>query len=647
MALVRIAIFAAYFYFMDKNAVIGLLLIGVMLIAYTYYNAPSEEEIQARKAAEEQVDAKSSEEDLGLGEADLSDPEGRAEVAEVDSAAAAELASQYGEELKRKYGSLAANAKGEEELITLRNEHFEVSFSNKGGVPVKARLLNYKTYGGDELELLREGSQSMGYEFVYPSLGRLHTSEFYFQSSAPGRSQVSGEDKVSLTYTLDAGDGRKLVNTYTIRGNSFDVEMESRMLGMGSIFTEPRLIWELAGGSFEKSIDNERNNSTIFYKEVGKGRDYLSETGDDEERLERRLEWVAFKQNFFSAILMRPEGEEGGPSLARGAELRSRPFSTENDGDSLTQYYFAALQLEDSERFQARLFLGPNDYRTLRSYGMETDKIINLGWGIFGWVNRFLVIPIFDWLQQTGMSYGLIILILTLIIKFILVPLTWKNYLSSARMRVLKPEIDALNEKYKDAEPMKKQQATMELYRKTGVSPFAGCLPMLIQLPILYAMFRFFPNAIQLRHESFLWADDLSSYDSIATLPFSIPAYGDHVSLFTLLMAMSTLAYTVFNSSNMPTQSQPGMPNMKVIMYIFPFMMLFFFNSFASSLSYYYFLANLTSLLQMWFIKRFLIDEEKIKAKIAENKKKRGKMPKSRFQKKLEEMSKQRGIQPK
>jgi YidC/Oxa1 family membrane protein insertase len=412
---------------------------------------------------------------------------------------------------------------------------------------------------------------------------------------------------------------------------------------MGGIVTDAKLTWELSGRRLEKSVDAERNNSTIFYKEEAGSRDYLSETGDDDETLEEPLDWVAFKQNFFSAILMK---QEGGAPFGKNAKLETRHYDEETAGDTLTQYYFAEIPIPDASDFNARLFLGPNDYKTLRAYGMEIDKTINLGWGIFGWVNRFLVIPIFDWLENFGVSYGIIILILTLIIKTILAPLTWKNYLSSARMRVLKPEIDALNEKHKDAEPMKKQQATMELYRKTGVSPFAGCLPMVVQLPILYAMFRFFPNAIQLRQESFLWADDLSSYDSIASLPFEIPFYGDHVSLFTLLMAVSTFAYTMMNSSNMPTQSQPGMPNMKVIMYIFPFMMLFFFNSFASGLSYYYFLANLISLIQMFLIKKFLIDEDKIKAKIDENKKKRGKMGKSKFQKKLEEMAKQKGIKP-
>src|SRR5690606_19010912 len=251
------------------------------------------------------------------------------------------------------------------------------------------------------------------------------------------------------------------------------------------------------------------------------------------------------------------------------------------------------------------------------------------------------VIPIFNFLDGFNLGYGIIILLLTVIIKVVLFPLMYKNYLSSAKMRVLKPDIDAMNEKLKDADPMKKQQATLDLYRKTGVNPMAGCIPMIIQMPILYAMFRFFPSSIELRHESFLWADDLSSYDSILNLPFEIPLYGAHVSLFTLLMAASTFFYTMMNQSNMPTTSQPGMPNMKIIMYMFPVMMLFFFNSFASGLSYYYLLANVLSIGQMVVIKEYFINEEKIRAKIDVNKEKKKSAKKSRFQQKLEEISKQ------
>jgi len=501
-------------------------------------------------------------------------------------------------------------------------------------------LKQFNTYDSLPLVLFDDENQKFGFEFVYPSLGKFNSSDFYFTSST-GKPSVSGEETTQITYTLALDGGRKIENIYTVTGNTYDVGYETRFNNVSGIITEPKLIWELSARHIEKGIESERTKSSIFYKEQDSGRDYLSETGSDDAVVdEAPLEWVAFKQNFFSTILI------GNQPFGKGAQLESHPYEEEND--SLTQFYSAIIPLNaDGQAFSGRLFIGPNDYRVLKDYGYEIDKVINLGWGIFGWVNKYLVITIFDWLEHTGLSYGIIILILTLIIKMILMPLTWKNYLSSAKMRVLKPEIDVLNEKNKDADPMKKQQATMELYRKTGVSPFAGCLPMLIQLPILYAMFQFFPSSIQLRHEPFLWADDLSAYDSIASLPFYIPFYGDHVSLFTLLMCVSTLIYTVYNSNNMPTQTQPGMPNMKVIMYIFPFLMLFFFNQFASGLSYYYFLANVISIFQMILIKRFFIDEEKIKLQIAENKKKKAKLGKSRFQQKLEDMAKQRGLNAK
>lgn len=624
---------------MDKNSVIGLVLIGLLLIGYTLYQAPNEAQIAAERRAADSLAALALEKGMEQKAA-----EGTAllESAAVDTTVEDSAAlAQKNLILSTKYGALAPAVEGSESLQVIETDLLKLTFSTKGGIPIRAELLNYSTYKGDPLILFDEHNSKLGIEFTYPSIGKFNSSDFYFTQSA-SKSKVSGEESTTLTYTLALPGGRKIENVYTISGDKYDIAYETRMNDMAGIVTNPKLIWELSARHIEKGIEAERNVSSIFFKEQGSGRDYLSETGEDDDIIEDApLEWVAFKQNFFSTIFI------GDQPFGKGTKLETRPYEEEND--SLTQYYFAEIPLAEADirPIAGRFFIGPNDYRVLKNYGYELDDIINLGWGIFGWVNKYIVILIFDWLEDTGLSYGIIILILTLIIKMALSPLTWKNYLSSAKMRVLKPEIDELNEKHKDADPMKKQQATMELYRKTGVSPFAGCLPMLVQLPILYAMFRFFPSSIQLRHEPFLWADDLSAYDSIASLPFTIPFYGDHVSLFTLLMAASTMIYTIYNSANMPTQTQPGMPNMKVIMYIFPFMMLFFFNSFASGLSYYYFLANVISIIQMIAIKRFFIDEEKIKLQIAENKKKKGKAGKSRFQQKLEEMAKQRGLNAK
>jgi YidC/Oxa1 family membrane protein insertase len=308
------------------------------------------------------------------------------------------------------------------------------------------------------------------------------------------------------------------------------------------------------------------------------------------------------------------------------------------EGEIYTDDYYANLTLPAQSVSNYTFYFGPNQQEYLETYNNDMESIVNLGWGIFRWVNQIMIQPMFDLLRGTGLGMGLIILLVTLFVKIIITPLTYKNYKSSAKMRVLKPEIDKINEKYVDKkDPMKKQKETMALYKATGVNPMAGCLPMIIQMPILLAVFRFFPSSIHLRHESFLWADDLSSFDSVWDFGFNIPMYGDHMSLFAILMAISTLFYTIMNSSQMNT-SQPGMPNMKIIMYFFPVMMLVFFNSYSAGLSYYYLCGNLMNMAIMWAIKRYMIDEDKILLQLAENKKKPKKQ--SAFQKRLEDMSK-------
>jgi YidC/Oxa1 family membrane protein insertase len=366
---------------------------------------------------------------------------------------------------------------------------------------------------------------------------------------------------------------------------------------------------------------------------VNDDRDYLSNTKDEEKDLDGRTNWVAFKQDFFSVALVSDAG-----FASSGSEIGITAMT-----DSVhNKRYLAKLAFEAEPAANVslpmRLYLGPNHYNTLRRTGIpQFDRIIDLGWGIFGWMNRFLVIPIFNFLGRFHLSYGIIILVLTIAIKLLLMPLTYRNQRSSARMKALRPEMDAINEKFKDGDPLKKQQATMDLYRKAGVNPAAGCVPMLIQLPVLYAMFRFFPASIELRQQKFLWADDLSSFDSVLQLPFTIPAYGDHVSLFTLLMCISTIVYSVINQKQMPAQQ--GMPSMKLMIYLFPIMMLFFMNNFSSGLSYYYLLANLISILQMTVLSRWFIDEKKMRAELLENMKKPRK--KSRWQQRLEELQKQ------
>jgi len=374
-----------------------------------------------------------------------------------------------------------------------------------------------------------------------------------------------------------------------------------------------------------------------------KGLDYLSEASDDDDVAEEDIKWVSFKQSYFSSILK--------PSKSFGKEGTSFKINNYKEGDkkiySHLKDYKASmnLNLEDASNINLSFnwFFGPNDFNVLKSYESGYDDIINFGWGLFRWINIYAVDPIFTLFNSTGMGIGLSILFLTLVLKLILMPIQWKMYVSSAKMRILKPEIDELNAKFPDkADAMKKQVEMMALYKESGASPLAGCIPMLIQMPILLAVFRFFPASFEMRQKSFLWADDLSSFDSIYDLGMNIWPYGDHVSLFTLLMSATTLVYTWLNSSNTVQPQQPGMPNMKVIMYIFPIMMIFIFNDYAAGLTYYYFISTLISILLMVAIKNFFVDEEKLKAKMAAKKLEKSTTvkKKSKFQERLEAMQK-------
>ena len=382
------------------------------------------------------------------------------------------------------------------------------------------------------------------------------------------------------------------------------------------------------------------NGSAIYYKYDQDDVDYLSDNEEEEESLPTKVKWVSFKQRFFSMSLIADQ------SFLNG-EIRQFLQPSRDPKYELTMSTALAIPANNTQNmdFGMRMYIGPNQFKKLKSFGLELERQIPIGWSFFllAWINEYIVINVFDWLGHWGWNYGIVILILTVLLKVILFPIAYKTYVSSAKMRVLKPEIDEINEKFKGKDAVKKQQATMDLYKKAGVNPLAGCVPMLLQMPILFAIFRFFPSSIELRQQPFLWAHDLSTYDSILDLPFDIPFYGDHVSLFTLLMTISTLIYTKVNNDMMGSSSSQ-MPGMKTMMYLMPVMFLGIFNNYASGLSYYYFLANMITFLQMYLIRQS-INEEKIYAKLQENKKK--KVKKSKFQQKLEDMAKQRGVDPK
>jgi YidC/Oxa1 family membrane protein insertase len=399
---------------------------------------------------------------------------------------------------------------------------------------------------------------------------------------------------------------------------------------------EMNIDWKARLHRMEKSLENEKLNTTIHFRHSDAEVDYLKESKDDEQIINTRVKWVSFKQQFFSTTLIAGDMFQN----ARMKKTRE-PEKEQNYIDYMEATLSLPFNPATDKQLDMSFYFGPNKYNIMRKYKLDLERQIPLGWSFFlmQWINRFAVLPVFNFLEGFNLNYGIIILILTILLKIVLFPIAYKTYLSSAKMKLLKPEIDEIGTKFpKKEDAMKKQQATMALYKKAGVNPMAGCVPMLLQFPILLAMFRFFPASIELRQEAFLWAEDLSSYDSVLDLPFTIPFYGDHVSLFTLLMTISTIIYTKINNDMMSTGNQ--MPGMKTMMYLMPIMFLGFFNSFASGLSYYYLLANLLTFAQMYMIKGF-VNEAKLHAQIQENKKKPVK--KSNFQKKLEDMAKNQG----
>lgn len=624
---------------MDKNSAIGLTLILLIFLGFNYMNMPSEEEraeaqrIQDSIAAVEvqQQELQKAALEEAVTETVNAVDTGNVAVASNDSLAAVRLQEQYGD-----FGSAAV---GEDGVITIENDLLSIDVSRKGGHPLSVTLKEYQTYDSLPLQLFKGEENRFSLDF-YTKNKSVSTQDLYFEPLQNGFT-VTGDDQKSLTMRLSAGADQYIEYVYTLTGNAYMVDFDINLVGMSGVIernaTNLDLHWKNNLPHQEKSLQNERDNSTIYYRFSDDEVDYLSERSDEEEKVTTDLQWVAFKQQFFSTVLIAKDGWEASTDLKTTHDETS---------ESVVKTCEAKLTVpfghREVEQVGLQWYFGPNRYKTLKAFDIGLEEMIPLGWGIFGWVNKIIVIPVFNLLKDTGLGYGIIILILTLLIKIGLMPFTYKAYMSTAKMRVLKPEIDEINKKFEGKDdPMAKQQATMALYNKAGVNPLGGCLPMLFQMPILIALFRFFPASIELRQESFLWADDLSSYDSIFDLPFEIPFYGDHVSLFTLLMTISTVFYTRLNMSMQA--GNPQMEQMKWMMYLMPVMMLGWFNNYASGLSYYYFLANVVTFAQNFAFRKF-VDDDAIHAKLQENKKKPQK--KSGFQKRLEDMAKERGYQP-
>ncbi|MFZ4784653.1 MAG: membrane protein insertase YidC [Flavobacteriales bacterium] len=630
---------------MDRNTIIGFLLMILLVIGFAWFNTPSPEEAaeQLRLDSLARVEQEQKKALVAPPADKVTTP-----VYQNDSAFAQAMNAQF--------GILAPATNGEAKYVTIENNKIRMKLSTKGGMIKNVTLVDGYTRYKDNaaVELWADSLSKMKLNFTLAGKGNYSTDYFYFTPSATNiDAKAQAQDLVLRMNSADPSKYLELV--YHIEPNSYDVSCKLNVVGLGNQMdltgNSLRFEWMATGIANEKGITAERSKCGVYFREQEEDRDYLSESGDDVKFAEKALNWVAFKQDYFTAAVIAKEGFKAEGHMA---------VATLEDS-SLTKRYYANLALPvsgDSFSSNLQFYFGPNDYKELAALEIdEFDRIIDYGWSIIGLINKYAVRPLFWFFSSFIGSFGLIILLVTLIIKMVLFPITWKNFLSSAKMRVLKPEIDEINKKYENKDQaMEKQSAIMALYRQTGVNPFAGCIPVLLQMPILYAMFRFFPAEIVLRGKSFLWADDLAAYDSIFSWSQNIPilssVYGNHVSGWTLLMAASTFLYTRMSMQSQPQVQQPGMPNMSVMMNLFAFMMIFFFNNMPSGLSMYYFTANMISIGQMFVIKKYIIDENAIREKIEANKKKPKK--KSNFserlaqiqkeqQKKLDETKKKRG----
>jgi len=534
------------------------------------------------------------------------------------------------------YKDFAISTVGKSEVFTIENENVKATISNKGGQIEKVELKNYHRSGLTEsLVLFDKDSTNFSLKLnAYDRSRMFSTDSFYFKSVEQTASSIVLKLETSKP-------GSYIEYSYSLKPKDYIVESEIRFVGMQDIISQTenqlQLNWSMLYPSQEKYIVKEKAAATIYFKQTTGSPDYINPTKEEEKEIsEEDIKWVCFKQQFFNATIVADNSfNKAGSFIKTSSRPNSQDIVKSAKSELGIPYGHTA-----NEKFSFKFYFGPNHYYTISEYGWELENIIPMGWSIFSYINKWLVIPLFNWLSF--LNLGIVILILTVVVKIVLLPIAYKTYMSGAKMRVLKPETDALNAKYeKNPDPMKKQQEQMGLYRKAGVNPLSGCIPLLLQFPILIALFNFMPAAIELRQNGFLWADDLSTYDSIWTfghIPVINSIYGDHVSLFALLMFVSTLAYTYMNSSMMPQQNNQ-MPGMKFMMYFMPVIFLAVMNDYAAGLSWYYFLANMFTFLQNWIIKK-IVSDEKIRQQLEANMKKPAKV--SGFQKRLEEMAKQR-----
>lgn len=601
---------------MDKNTITGLVIIFLILIGFSYFTRPSEEQVRAMQRQQDSI-ARVERERMELA---------ARQQQEKDNAAAVAVQKD----------TIFSQDSLENKTIILENDKIRLHIATQGGRISFVELKEYRTHDSLPLILWRSDESRLGLNF-YARNQQINTEKFLFIPSTTETNLYAKDKEQVLSMRLYADPARTqyVEFVYKLSPDSYMADFDIVTRNMGNVIASNSsfltLFWGVNMPQLEKSKDFENRYTGVYYKFFEDDVENMSLTSDEKETLPTKVQWIDFKQQFFSSIL-----------------ITETPFSDVLLTSQISQKAgylkdaYAEIPLpyngKADERYNLKFFFGPNSYPVLKAYGNDIDlpDIINMGWKWIAWFNKYFVIPIFNFLQNhTTLNYGIIILLLTLIIKLILFPLTYKSYMSQAKMRVLKPQVDELTKKYPADKALERQQATMKLYKQAGVNPMGGCLPMLIQMPILIALFYFFPGAIELRQQGFLWATDLASYDSIATLPFSIPFYGNHVSLFCLLMTATNIIYMMINNKNQPQNDQ--MKGMQTMMYIMPIMFLFIFNSYSSGLSYYYFIATLITILQTWIIRK-CVDDKKLLKQIELAKTKPVK--KSKFQQRLEEMQK-------
>lgn len=636
---------------MDKNTIIGLVIISVLLIGYMFLSRPSKEEIAERQRVQDSIahEQMVKEEEARVAAELLKEEAEKAEkeaAAMADTLSPEQIDSIKNVKLRNEHGIFANAVNGENKFTVVENNKMIITFLNKGGKIYSVQLKDYVTFNKEPLVLF-ENDENSTFGVVLSVSGKpLVTNNMYFEPMLAGGKTPTGdtikvgENDLNFVMRLNAEAGKYIEYNYVIHPDDYMMDFSLNLVGLKDEIkdnTSTRMQWYVDVFALERGRDWESNNTTIFMRMSDEEIENLNEMKDaDNYETKGSAQWIAYKQQFFSSILISKDNALGDPKISL---VKLNENENPRALKTFKSDFFLELPDENKVTKNFSFYFGPNKYSLLKDYDMAMEKVIPLGWGIFGWVNKYAIIPMFNLLGRGITNYGIIILLMTIIIKLVLFPLTYKSYMSTAKMRVLKPQLDEIAAKYPKGKEMERQQAQMSLYQKAGVSPMGGCLPLLLQFPILIAMFRFFPASIELRQQPFLWASDLSSYDAILEWSTNIPIisslYGNHVSLFALLMAISMFVQQKMTSSQNPSNSMPGM---KVMMWMMPVLMLLWFNKYSSGLSYYYLLANLFSILQTWIIQRFVVKEDKLLAQMEANKNKPKK--KSKWLQRLEEASK-------